>query len=81
MHSFSQRLREGLGASVMDDEILEHLLSMNRSIQDLAEAVLVSAKMAEAIGAGGVAFSCLMLRESLLAYCKAVNDFADSELD
>lgn len=58
------------------EEAALRLVQMNAQIRSLAVVIEDAAILADANDASGVAFSCWMLRDSLLAYCKSVNDYA-----
>lgn len=68
-----------MGACVNEKErhaAAKRLLLMNKTISALAETIADAAGFATEAGEKGLAFSCHMLRESLLAYAKAVNRYA-----
>lgn len=56
-------------------EAMKMLISLQHAIRDMAGAAEQVAEIAQDTDASGVAFAVLMLRESLLAYGKAVNDY------
>lgn len=56
-------------------EAIKMLLSLQHAIRDMADAAEQVAKVAQDSDEAGIAFAVLMLRESLLAYGKAVNDY------
>ena len=65
----------------MKDDYIAKLASMTAMIAELAESMTDAAEIARSTGAHGVAFSCLMLRESLLSYCAAVTEYAATGID
>ena len=52
------------------------LLVMNATISSLADTISDAAGFADAANEKGLSLSCHLLRESLLAYAKAVNRYA-----
>lgn len=56
------------------------LVAMNKSVRALADTISDSAELAQEANEKGLAFACHMLRESLLAYCRAVNSYAEKVL-
>lgn len=77
----------GAGVKKKDrEEAAKKLLLMNQTIRSLADTISDAAGFAAEADEKGLAFSCHMLRESLLAYAKAVNQYAarvlkDDDLD
>lgn len=62
------------------EEAAKRLLTMNETIRSLADTIADAAGFATEANEKGLAFSCHMLRESLLAYAKAVNRYASRVL-
>ena len=54
----------------------KRLLVMNATIRSLADTIGDAASYASEADEKGLALSCHLLRESLLAYAKAVNKYA-----
>lgn len=52
------------------------LVVMNQTIRSLADTIAEAATFADDADEKGLAFACHMLKESLLAYSKAVNRYA-----
>lgn len=68
-----------MGAGVNDkarQAAAKKLLVMNKTISALADTISDAAGFADEADEKGLALSCHMLRESLLAYAKAVNRYA-----
>lgn len=60
----------------MDPEDLRLLVGSQEATRSMAEAAEGLAQIASSNGEKGLAFAAHMLRESLLAYDKAVTDYA-----
>lgn len=58
----------------------KRLMLMNTTIRSLADTIADAAGFATEANEKGLAFACHMLRESLLAYAKAVNRYGSRVL-
>ena len=62
-------------------EVALRLLGINKMVRDLADHAEIAAEQSQELGADDIAFAALMLRESLLAYGKAVTQWGRRELN
>jgi hypothetical protein len=63
---------------VNDEEYLVSLLKLNSMVLALSSHMEYAAAVAKSAEATGLAFACLMLRESILAYGTAVADYIET---
>lgn len=61
-------------------EAARRLLNSANTVRNLADSAEAAAEQSRELGEDDLAFAALMLRESLLAYGKAVTDWAAREL-
>jgi hypothetical protein len=73
-----------LEAGVNDEQKLEalnRLLAVQKMLRSVADAATLAAEEAEEAEATGLSFAVLMVRESILAYSKELNRWAETRLD